>query len=184
MSAPHPSSRGKLALMTHKIRPMTADDAAAVLAIYAEGIATGNATFETEPGTWADFDRKFLTPCRLVAEDASGKVVGWAVLSAFSSRFVYRGVAEDTLYVAEAVRGEGYGGALLRALIEASEREGFWMLQAQIFPENTVSIGLHRACGFREVGRRELYGLMEHGPYAGQWRSGVLLERRSEVVGV
>ena len=168
--------------MPPHIRPMTAGDAATVLAIYAEGIATYNATFDTEPGTWEMFDKRFLPQCRLVSEDG-GKVVGWAVLSATSARPVYRGVAEVSVYIGAAARGRGLGKALMAALIEASEQEGFWTLQGHIFPENEASIALHAAFGFKVVGTRERFGLMSAGPLAGQWRDVTLMERRSTVVG-
>jgi len=161
---------------------MTAADADAVLAIYADGIATYNATFDSEPGTWNMFNRRFLPACRLVAEDED-KVVGWAVLSATSARPVYRGVAEVSLYIGAAERGHGLGKALMAALIDAAEAEGFWTLQGHIFPENEASIALHAQFGFKIVGTRERFGLMEAGPLAGQWRDVTLMERRSSVVG-
>lgn len=164
------------------IRPMTSDDADAVLAIYAEGVAGGNATFECQAPDWAKFDAARLQAPRLVVEDAQG-VCGWAVLSAVSARKVYAGVAEVTLYIAERAKGQGLGGRLLTALIEASEAAGLWMLQAVVFPENTASIRLHEGAGFRQVGRRERIALMECGPHAGRWRDTLLLERRSAVVG-
>jgi phosphinothricin acetyltransferase len=164
------------------IRPMTPADAPAVLAVYADGIATHDATFDTEPGTWEAFDKRFRPECRLVAEE-NGEVMGWAVLSATSTRHVYRGVAEVSLYVGAAHRGKGVGRALMAALIEASESEGFWTLQGHIFPENEASVALHAAFGFKVIGTRERFGLMESGPLKGQWRDVVLMERRSKVVG-
>jgi L-amino acid N-acyltransferase YncA len=148
-----------------------------VRAVYQEGLATGHATFETEAPGWERWDGAHLACCRLVALEGS-RVEGWAALSLVSSRKVYAGVAEVSVYVAEACRGKGLGRALLEALIRESEAEGFWTLQASIFPENEASIALHRACGFREVGRRERVGRL-----AGRWRDTVLLERRSKVVG-
>jgi len=165
-----------------QIRPMTSDDADAVLSIYAEGIASHNATFETDPGTWETWNERFLADCRLVAV-AGSKALGWAALSAISSRPVYRGVAEVSLYVASAARGQGIGKVLMAALIESSEAAGFWTLQAHIFPENEASLHLHAAHGFREVGRRECLGKMQIGPLKGKWRDGILVERRSMVVG-
>ena len=109
---------------------------------------------------------------------ADRSVLGWAALSPVSSRTVYAGVAEVSVYVGEQARGRGVGLALLEALVVESEREGIWTLQASIFPENEVSIALHRKCGFREVGRREAIGCMD-----GRWRDTVLMERRSAVVG-
>jgi L-amino acid N-acyltransferase YncA len=161
---------------------MTSDDADVVLAIYAEGVASGNATFECHPPDWAKFDAARLQVPRLVVEDESG-VCGWAVLSAVSARQVYAGVAEVTLYIAERAKGQGLGARLLAALVDASEAAGIWMLQAVVFPENTASIRLHERAGFRQVGRRERIALMECGPYAGRWRDTLLLERRSAVAG-
>ena len=156
---------------------MEPEDAGTVLAIYRDGIATGLATFETEVPSWADWDAAHLRSCRIVAE-RDGSVVGFAALSPVSRRAVYRGVAEVSLYVAASARGAGIGRALLDALVRASEAEGFWTLQAGIFPENEASLALHRACGFRVVGTRERIGA--HG---GRWRDVVLLERRSRVAG-
>jgi L-amino acid N-acyltransferase YncA len=149
-----------------------------VRAIYLEGLATGHATFETEAPEWARWDASHLPVCRLAAL-AGGRVGGWAALSPVSARKVYAGVAEVSVYVAEEFRGARMGRALLEALVGESEAEGLWTLQASIFPENEVSIALHRACGFREVGRRERIGRL-----AGRWRDTVLLERRSKVAGV
>ena len=165
-----------------RIRTMTKADAEAVLAIYAEGVARGDATFECRTPDWAGFDAARLSSPRLVVEDADG-VCGWAVLSAISSRSVYAGVAEVTVYIAQRVQGHGYGSRLLRALIEASEAAGVWMLQATVFPENNASIRLHESAGFRHVGRRERIAFMGCGPHAGRWRDTLLLERRSAVAG-
>jgi phosphinothricin acetyltransferase len=164
-----------------RIRDMTDADGAAVLAIYAEGIEDGEATFETEPPSWEAWDRARLARPRLVAE-LDGETAGWVALSAYSARPVYRGVAEVAVYVARARRGHGVGRALLDALVAASEAAGFWTLQAGVFPENAASLRLHRTCGFREVGRRERIGLARIGPHAGRWRNVVLLERRSGTV--
>lgn len=159
------------------IRPMVADDWAAVRAIYLEGIATNNATFETSAPEWDVWDDAHLPSCRLVAAD-SDRVLGWAALSRVSSRRVYAGVAEVSLYVAEAARGKGVGKTLLVALIDDSEQCGLWTLQAGILAENTASIGLHERCGFRVVGYRERLGQLH-----GVWRNVVLMERRSAAVG-
>jgi len=157
---------------------MRAGDWEAVARIYAEGIATGHATFEREvPGREA-WDRDHLRAPRLVARDGE-IVLGWAALAPVSGRCVYGGVGEISVYVATAARGRGVGKALLNGLIRGAEREGIWTLQAGIFPENVSSLALHRACGFREVGRRERIGQLD-----GRWRDVVLLERRSRVVGV
>lgn len=168
--------------MTTKIREMRDEDAPAVQRIYDEGIAGGHATFQERAPDWAAWDAGHLKSCRLVAE-TGGAVDGWAALSAVSARPVYRGVCEVSVYVAGAARGRGIGRALLAALAAESERHGIWILQAGIFPENQVSVALHRAAGFRVVGTRERLGLMTHGPMAGQWRDVLLMERRSRLVG-
>lgn len=155
---------------------MTPRDWEAVGQIYREGIATGNATFETEAPEWDRWDAGHLPHSRLVARDA-GAVVGWAALSPVSVRRVYRGVAEVSVYVAEGARGQGAGRMLLEALAAESERQGIWTLQAGIFPENTASLELHRLCGFRLVGTRERIGELN-----GVWRDVLLLERRSRRV--
>lgn len=152
--------------------------------IYAEGIATGHATFESEPPTWAQFDAAKLPGHRLVALDADARVVGWAAASAVSDRCVYAGVVEHSLYVARAAQGHGVGRLLLDALITSTEAAGIWTIQSGVFPENGASLALHRAAGFREVGTRERVALMTHGPLAGRWRDVVLIERRSASVGV
>jgi len=164
------------------IRPMSAGDSDAVLAIYGQGIATGHATFQAHVPSWADWDRGHLGRCRLVAQTGP-TISGFAALSALSARPVYAGVTEVSVYVAQAARGRGLGRALLQALIAASEEGGIWTLQAGVFPENTASLALHAACGFREVGRRERLGRMRHGPLAGRWRDVILMERRSLVAG-
>ncbi|WP_046245852.1 GNAT family N-acetyltransferase [Hymenobacter terrenus] len=162
------------------IEPMTAAHWPDVRAIYAAGIATGNATFVTDAPTWADWDASHLAIARLVAlpPAAPATVLGWAALSPVSSRCVYGGVAEVSVYVAAAARGQGMGRVLLAALVTESEQHGLWMLQAGIFPENGASVRLHEAAGFRLVGRRERIGQL-----GGQWRDTLLLERRSAIVG-
>jgi len=159
------------------IDKMTREDWEAVQSIYTEGLATGNATFETEIPTFDEWDQSHLQLCRLVVRNESN-IVAWAALSQVSRRNVYRGVVEVSIYVASSARGLGIGKTLLQALIVESESAGIWTLQAGIFPENIASIALHQACGFRELGRRERIGQMN-----GVWRDVVLLERRSEVVG-
>ncbi|WP_229653149.1 GNAT family N-acetyltransferase [Burkholderia pseudomallei] len=151
---------------------MQPDDWLATRQIYLEGIATGNATFQTEAPSWEYWDANHLQACRLVAEN-NGDVLGWAVLGAISSRPVYRGVAEVSVYVAERARGTGVGKALMQELVAQLQREDFWTLQSGIFPENHGSLALHRGAAFREVGRREKIAML-----AGQWRDVVLLERR------
>ena len=163
--------------MTTEITAMTPVIADEVLAIYLDGIRTGQATFETEAPSWEAWDDAHLPYGRLVAL-IEGKVVGWAVLSPVSKRAVYRGVAEVSVYVADAYRGQGVGRRLLEKLIEVSEANGVWTLQAGIFPENVASIRMHKRCGFREVGIRERIGALR-----GVWRDTVLLERRSETTG-
>lgn len=155
---------------------MTFNDWLAVSAIYAEGIATGHATFETTVPAWEVWDAGHLPNCRLVAE-MNGQVVGWVALSRVSSRCVYAGVAENSIYVAASVRGQGIGKRLLEAVIVESEAAGFWTLQTGIFPENTASVALHQVCGFRLVGRRERIGQLQ-----GVWRDTLVLERRSNRV--
>ncbi len=164
--------------MEFTIAKMKAGDRPTIRAIYREGIATGNATFETDVPEWAAWDKNHLPDCRIVAR-LKEQVVGWAALSPVSSRCIYAGVAEVSVYVAASARGLGAGKVLLRALIEESERAGIWTLQAGIFPENRASIALHKSCGFRELGYRERIGQLN-----GVWRDVVLLERRSMVVGI
>lgn len=159
------------------ITPMSEAHWAAVREIYAQGIATRNATFETALPGWAEWDARHLSMCRLVALRGD-EVVGWAALSAVSSREVYRGVAEVSVYVADGAQGKGIGSALLSALVAESERHGIWTLQAGILAENDASIHLHEKAGFRIVGCREKIGRLD-----GQWRDTVLMERRSTVVG-
>jgi len=160
------------------VRSMTAADWTSVEAIHREGIATGNATFEAEPPTWEAFDAGKLPEHRFVAVDRD-EVLGWVVVSTTSARPVYRGVVEHSVYVAAAARGRGVGHVLLDALIESTEAAGIWTFQSGIFPENTASRTLHARHGFRELGTRERIGLMAFGPWAGQWRDNVLVERRS-----
>ena len=149
----------------------------AVQAIYTEGIATGNATFETETPDWEKWSAGHIDDCRLVAR-VGHEVAGWAALSRVSTRPVYAGVAEVSVYVPSLSRGQGVGRRLLSELVAVSEASGFWMLQASVFPENAASIHLHERCGFRVVGRREKIARL-----SGVWRDTVLMERRSAVVG-
>lgn len=163
--------------MDFHIAAMVSSDWPLVRAIYLEGIATGNATFERTAPDWPHWDAGHLPACRLVAR-SGGSVAGWAALSRVSVRPVYAGVAEVSVYVAESARGAGIGRALLAALVAESERAGIWTLQAGIFPENRASMALHQAAGFRVVGTRERLGALD-----GRWRDVALLERRSRVVG-
>lgn len=158
------------------VRPLVAGDWPAVEAIYAAGIATGNATFETEPPSWEDFDAAKLPDLRLVAE-VHGQVVGWAAAIAVSDRCTYAGVVEHSVYVDPAQQGRGIGRVLLDALIAAAEAAGVWTLQSGVFPENTASLALHEAAGFRIVGTRERLGR-----HHGAWRDVVMIERRSPAI--
>jgi L-amino acid N-acyltransferase YncA len=176
--------------MNYPILPMPPELWPAVREIYREGMATGNATFETVLPDWEKWDSSHRKDCRLVAlepfaEDSELVIplekvtaIGWAALSPISARRVYQGVAEVSVYVATAARGRGVGKTLLRALIQESEANGIWTLQAGIFPENTASVALHKSCGFREVGIRHRIGKL-----GDAWRDVVLLERRIESVG-
>jgi phosphinothricin acetyltransferase len=156
---------------------MQADDWQAVRIIYQEGIDTGQATFETAVPSWEEWDAGKLSTSRLVAK-MDGSIAGWAALNPVSQREVYAGIAEVSIYVAGAFHGQGVGTALLQAVIESSERAGYWMLQAVMFPENEASVALHKACGFRIVGKRKKVAR-----HYGVWRDTILMERRSQVVG-
>jgi phosphinothricin acetyltransferase len=155
-------------------------DGAEIAAIHAEGLATGHASFRSEPIGWDGFDGGF--DLGLVAEE-DGAVIGWAGLAAVSRREVYAGVGEVSVYVTARLAGRGVGRALLERLVVDSEAAGWWTLVAQIFPENGASLALHRRCGFATVGIRRRLGRMEYGPRAGRWRDVVMLERRSAVTG-
>ena len=154
------------------VRPLLPSDWPAVAAIFAEGIATGDATFERTVPAWEDWDTRHLPEHRFVAT-IDGEVAGWIAVVPYSSRTVYRGVGEESVYVAERARGLGVGRALLSALIASAQDGGLWTLQAGVFPENEASLALHRAHGFREVGTRERIGELD-----GVWRDVVLLELR------
>ena len=169
--------------MSHvRVVPMEPGHWAGVEAIYAAGIATGHATFESEPPSWEEFDRVKLPGQRLVAVDGD-EILGWAAASAVSDRCVYAGVVEHSVYVAPRAQGRGVGRLLLDALVTSTEAAGIWTIQSGVFPENAASLALHEAAGFRVVGVRERVGRMAHGPLEGQWRDVVLVERRSPVVG-
>jgi L-amino acid N-acyltransferase YncA len=159
-----------------QVRELRRDDWHAVKAIFEQGIAGGDATFETEAPSWDDWDRAHLEGHRLVALQ-EGEVVGWAALAPVSGRCVYAGVTEDSVSVADSAQGRGVGRRLLEELIERSEQAGIWTIRAGIFPENEASIELHRRCGFRVVGVHERLG-----KHHGVWRDVVLMERRSEEI--
>jgi L-amino acid N-acyltransferase YncA len=152
---------------------MSAEDWPAVEAIYAVGIATGNATFETETPSFEVFDARHHHEHRFVAVE-DGSVVGWAALAPTSSRECYAGVAEHSVYVAEAARGRGVGKALMHSLIASADGGGIWTIQTSIFPENEASLALHESLGFRVVGRRERIAQLDD-----VWRDTLLLERRA-----
>lgn len=163
-----------------KIEPMTMNDWPEVRRIYAEGIATGDATLEREAPDWSHFDRSHRHDCRLVARDGvDGAVLGWTALTAYSSRRVYAGVTWESVYVGATARGRGVGRDLLGALIVASEAAGLWTLFAGVLAENTHSLALHEKLGFRRIGVQQALGR----DAAGRWRDVVLLERRSTSVG-
>jgi phosphinothricin acetyltransferase len=172
--------------MSIRVDPLRPSDWGDVRRIFLEGIATGNATFETEAPDWETWDRAHRSDCRLIARDAAAvasartpfSVLGWAALTRVSQRRAYDGVAEVSVYVAASARGKGVGTALLGELVRASEAAGVWTLQAGIFPENAASIAIHEACGFRRVGLRERIARLH-----GVWRDVVLLERRSPSAG-
>ena len=162
--------------MRLEMRDLRPGDWPEVARIYEEGIATGNATFETEVPSWEERDAAHLAEQRFVAE-RDGRVVGWIALSPVSRRPCYAGVAEISIYVADAARGNGVGTDLLAAAVDSAERDGLWTLQTSVFPENEPSLALLRRFGFRTVGTRERIGRLH-----GVWRNTVLVERRSEVV--
>jgi len=164
--------------LSMQIREMSKTDWQAVAAIYADGIATGFATFETNVPTYNVWDEAHMKTCRLVCV-VGEKVLGWAALSAVSSRCVYGGVAEVSVYISKNSRGSGAGKLLMDHLIEQSEAEGVWTLQSGIFPENEGSIQLHEKIGFRFIGKREHIGKLD-----GVWKDNLLFERRSKTVGI
>ena len=160
------------------IRNMESADWSQVSRIYEEGIDTGYATFETGVPSYDHWDAAHVDSCRFVAE-SSGEIIGWAALSPVSGRCVYGGVAEVSIYVGKNARGRGVGQALMEVLVNSSESEGFWTLQAGIFPENQGSISLHKKMGFRLLGRREKIGKLK-----GVWYDNLIFERRSKKVGL
>jgi L-amino acid N-acyltransferase YncA len=159
-----------------QVDELTAGDWPAVSAIYADGIATRNATFETAVPSWDEWERAHIGDYRLVGR-VDGEIVGWAALSRVSNRQCYRGVAEDSVYVRNGHHGQGVGHALLSTLVARAEAAGIWTIQAGVFPENLASLKLHVACGFRVVGVRERIGQLDSA-----WRDVVLLERRSKEI--
>ncbi len=164
--------------MIFTIEKMMSDDWNDVARIYLEGISTGNATFQTAAPTWDEWNNGHCCECRLVIK-IENKVIGWASLSKVSSREVYSGVAEVSVYLDSDYKGNGFGSKLLNALVDLSEKNGYWTLQAGIFPENVSSIAIHKKCGFRQVGIRENLGKMT----TGEWRNVAFLERRSKTIG-
>ena len=170
-------------LMEYSIDEMTANDWTQVRSIYQKGISTGHASFEAKVPEWQIWDTNHMAECRLVARSGQN-ILGWAALSSVSSRCIYSGVAEVSVYVDPRYQQKGIGASLLAALIIASEKNEIWTLQAGIFPENQASLNLHKRHGFREVGRREKFGEMNFGELAGIWRDVILLERRSRIVGI
>ncbi|MDC6361754.1 MULTISPECIES: GNAT family N-acetyltransferase [Flavobacteriaceae] len=160
------------------IRSMKASDWEQVQQIYTEGIATGFATFETKPPSYENWNLSHVDSCRLVAEE-NGIVLGWTALSPVSSRCVYGGVAEVSVYIGSKSRGKGVGKQLMLQLITESEKAGFWTLQSGIFPENKASVKLHETVGFRYIGKRERVGKIH-----GVWKDNLLFEKRSKKVGI
>ena len=165
--------------MTLTIRHMVPGDWQQVATIYKEGIATGIATFESKVPSYDQWDAAHIKSCRLIAE-LDNTIVGWASLSPVSSRCVYGGVAEVSVYVGKKAWGNGVGKTLMHQLIRESEKNGYWTLQSGIFPENKASIQLHEKVGFRFLGKREKVGKT----VTGIWKDNLLFERRSQVVGI
>jgi phosphinothricin acetyltransferase len=161
-----------------QLRPMKETDWPFVSRIYAEGIATGFATFEKEIPSYENWDNNHLSSCRIVAVEKDN-VLGWAALSPVSGRCVYGGVGEVSVYIGKGFRGRGVGKLLMKELIKQSEAAGLWTLQSGIFPENTASIKLHEDVGFRRIGHRERVGKLD-----GDWKDNVIFERRSKIVGI
>jgi phosphinothricin acetyltransferase len=158
------------------IEALRAEHWPGVARVYEEGIATRNATFETEVPAWEAWDASHLTEHRFVAL-RDGEVVGWAAVSPVSGRCCYQGVVENSVYIAECARGQGVGGRLLEELIASTEAAGIWTIEAGMFPENEHSIRLHRRAGFETVGTHKRLGRLD-----GEWRDVLLLERRSETI--
>jgi L-amino acid N-acyltransferase YncA len=157
--------------------PMLPEHAGVVLEIYGHGIASGMATFETKVPDWIGFDNKYLPHSRLLAVE-NDIPVGWAALSPVSARDCYSGVAEVSVYVHQQHQRKGIGRSLLVELINTSEQHGIWSLLSVIHEENRASIHLHEQCGFRFIGYRERIAQLD-----GIWRTTVMLEKRSKIVG-
>jgi phosphinothricin acetyltransferase len=164
--------------MTFTIEEMKPEDWPQVSSLFSEGIETGTATFLTRAPGFEEWDREHCDSCRLVAK--SGNIVlGWAALAPVSSRCVYSGIAEASIYIGKTSRGQGIGTALLSDLVRCSEEDGYYSIQAEIIRENDASRALFKRCGFREIGIRERFGQMP----GGQWHDVVLMEYRSKTVG-
>ena len=161
-----------------ELRPMLPEDWPSVSKIYADGMATGYATFENQPPSYEAWNSSHIANCRIVAFEKD-QCLGWAALSPVSSRCVYGGVGEVSIYISKEARGKGVGSVLMQALIAQSEENGIWTLQSGVFPENIGSIKLHEKMGFRCIGKRERIGKRD-----GVWKDNVLFERRSKVVGI
>ncbi|MDB4293209.1 GNAT family N-acetyltransferase [Maribacter sp.] len=166
------------AVLQPTIRPMRPDDWESVSRIYEEGIATGFATFEKTIPSYDSWNTAHMQSCRIVATE-NNTILGWAALSAVSSRCVYGGVAEVSVYIGGKSRGKGVGKLLMQTLIKASEKEGIWTLQSGIFPENEGSVRLHEKTGFRFIGKRERVGKLDD-----EWKDNLLFERRSKTIGI
>ena len=162
-----------------KFRELAIEDWQQVKDIYEEGISTGNATFQTAAPTWEEWDSSHVKNSRIVAVDEDNNILGWAALTPVSGRCVYAGVGEVSVYVSSQARGKGIGKALLNELIQQSEQNGFWTLTAGVFPENEASLKIHQQAGFKVLGVRERIGKMND-----KWRDTVLLERRSQKIGI
>jgi phosphinothricin acetyltransferase len=180
---PYKQCYEKKRIMEYMIDNMKPEDWQQVRSIYLEGISTGNATFEAEAPDWDKWNSAHLKEHRLVVREGN-TILAWAALSPVSSRAVYSGVAELSLYVTILHRSKGIGSALLKAAIDSTEKAGLWTLQGGIFPENTPSLRLVKKHGFKQIGKREKIGKMTYGDLAGAWRDVILVERRSTVVSI
>lgn len=165
--------------MSFELRKMFPEDGEKVLAIFGEGIESGNATFDQDIPSWEVWNINHLNCCRFVLENDQDEIVGWCALKPVSNRSCFHGVAEVSIYISKNYQGKGLGNYLLKKLILDSEENGYWTLQSGVFPENKASISLHQKNGFRSVGVRKNLGQMN-----GVWRDVLLMERRSSVVGI